>query len=472
MVARKQIERERVPIPTHELAFHPHSFADDAGRLFSWNERLWRGINYTHAPFFDKLFGEGIVDHLVKRKLLIESEPTDLAVDGYAMVIGHRSVPFVSYPHEWCAAMLKDAALTILDLAIELAKQDLVLRDAHPWNVLVDWSGPVFVDLTSIALAGHQSVWPAYDEFCRFCYYPLILMSQGQERIARSLLPEYEGVLRSEVLALLRGSGPSRFLVSKALQRPFNSMRSVFGKNLNRQAPAFLRRARRALEGLPLPSYRERHRRRRIESMASTSTEAEWTARPLTLRKILNELKPETILDLSRGPTWTSTVPAIMGFKVVSIDPDPARISVLYETSRRKNLSILPFIVDFLKPTPSVGYSNHYSIAATERLRCDMVLALGLTRIALENHLTLDLIVEGLASFTKRWLVVGFGEEKTEQSKLEVSPPQAGKDSCVPGSIPGSPGVEDFIGALRRRFSEVSVVSSSSQSGVWLLCKK
>ena len=197
--------------------------------------------------------------------------------------------------------------------------------------------------------------------------------------------------------------------------------------------------------------------------MASTSTEAEWTTRPLTLRKILTELKPETILDLSRGPTWTSTVPAIMGFKVVSIDPDPARITALYETSRRKDLSILPFIVDFLKPTPSVGYSNHYSIGATERLQCDMVLALGLTQIALENHLTLDLIAEGLASFTKRWLVVGFGDEKKAP---------AGKDACVPRSFPGSPSVEDFIGALRRRFSEVSVVSSSSQSGVWLLCKK
>ena len=463
MVARKQIERERVPIPMHELAFHPHSFADDAGRLFSWNDRLWRGINYTQAPFFDKLFDEGIVEDLVKKKLLIESEPTDLAVDGYAMVIGHRSVPFISYPHEWCAAMLKDAALTILDLAIELAEHDLVLRDAHPWNVLVDWSGPVWVDLTSIAPAGDQSAWPAYDEFCRFCYYPLILMSQGQERIARSLLPEYEGVLRSEVLALVRGSGPSRFLISKALQRPLNSIRSVFGKNLNRQAPAFLERARRAVEALQLPSYRERDRRRRLESMASTSTEAEWATRPLTLRKILTELKPETILDLSRGPTWTSTVPAIMGFKVVSIDPDPARITALYETSRRKDLSILPFIVDFLKPTPSVGYSNHYSIGATERLQCDMVLALGLTQIALENHLTLDLIAEGLASFTKRWLVVGFGDEKKAP---------AGKDACVPRSFPGSPSVEDFIGALRRPFSEVSVVSSSSQSGVWLLCKK
>ena len=462
LVAREKIDPGCVAIPSEEIIFHPHSFADDAGRLFQWNGKLCRGINYARAPLYDRLFREGVLQTLIDRGVLIETEPTNLAVDGYEMVMSHRRLPFISYPQEWCPAMLRDAALTIIDLTIELDQWGLTLRDAHPWNVLFDFSRPVWVDLTSIAPQKKGSTWPAYDEFCRFCYYPLVLMAHGHERIARSLLPEYEGVLRSELLALVRGAGPSTFILLKALRRGFRSIQSLFRKGSNQSALALLKQVRRDLESIQLPSYRSDHRRRRNESMLAPSSEADWTSRPLTLRKLLTELQPDRILDLSRGPIWTTTVPAIMGFEVVSIDSDAARVSTLYEAARDKNLSILPLIVDFIKPTPSVGYSNHYSIAATERLKCELVLALGLTRrIASENHFSLDLIAEGLASFSKRWLIVEFDERQG---------PQAWRADGAPRSASGR--LEDFVDALLKHFNEVYVVSTAANGGALLLCEK
>lgn len=451
MVARKQITQGPVTIPPQDVVFHPHSFADDSGRVFRWNDKLWRGINVQHAPFFDRLFRDGVIQALVDRGLLIESEPTNLTVDGYAMVVSHRSVPFVSYPNEWCAGMLKDASLTILDLAIELTQRHLTLKDAHPWNVLFDSVRPVYVDLTSIAPLRDRSTWGAYDEFCRFCYYPLILMSLGQERIARSLLPEYEGVLRTELLTLTRGSLPCTFVIDRLLRRGFNSLLSIINREPRRSALGLLKQARRGLEAIRLPSYSSRHRQRLRDSMFSSALE-QGTPLSLALRKILTRLRPATILDMSRGPLWTTLVPATMGFNVVSSDPDTARVSALYETARDKNLSILPLIVDFIKPTPSVGYPNHYSIGATERLKCDLVMAFGLTdRVASENHFSFDLIAEGLASFSKRWLVVGFREGA--RGELSLKP-------------------EGFIAALSKRFRDVSVVPSGQQAGTLLVCEK
>ncbi|HZM91240.1 MAG TPA: hypothetical protein VFF31_32260 [Blastocatellia bacterium] len=460
MVARRKAVQDFIPIPLGDVAFHPHSFADDAGRLFRWSDKLWRGISYEQAPFFDKLFRDGTILDLVDRGLLIETEPTNLSLTGYASIVSHRTVPFVSYPNEWCAGMLKDASLTILDLAIELTHRRLTLKDAHPWNVLFDGYQPVYVDLTSIAPQKDRSTWSAYDEFCRFCHYPLILMSHGQERIARSLLPEYQGVLRSEVTTVTRGSFPSMFLADRLLRRGFNSILSIIGKEPARSTLAFLKRARRGIEAIRLPSYKMRDRRRLLESMISPSYEAEGPSLPLTLRKILTTLRPGSILDLSRGPTWTTIVPATMGFEVVSLDPDAARISALHETARRKKLSILPLIVDFIKPTPSIGYASHYSIAATDRLKCDLVLALGLAdKIRLENHFNVDLIAEGLASFSKRWLVVSFSASK------HLVP----KSTAESNSTLGRP--EDFMTALRKRFRDVNVFSSDAQTEV-LLCEK
>src|SRR4030095_538785 len=120
-----------------------------------------------------------------------------------------------------------------------------------------------------------------------FCHYPLILMSHGQERIARSLLPEYQGVLRSEVTTVTRGSFPALFLADRLLRRVLNSILSIIGKEPARSTLAFLKRARRGIEAIRLPSYKMRDRRRLLESMISPSYEAEGPSLPLTLRKIL-----------------------------------------------------------------------------------------------------------------------------------------------------------------------------------------
>src|SRR6185503_3268210 len=233
MFAQERLKQRSLPYSSEEVTFHPHSFADDAGRLFWLNEQLCRGIYPKQAPFFTRLFREGVIQNLIERELLIETEPTDLVVDGFSMVLKHRSIPFISYPQEWCAAMLKDAALTIINLTIELAERNLILKDAHPWNVLFDACKPVYVDVTSIAPQNGESNWRAYDEFCRFCYYPLILMSHGQERIARTLLPEYEGVTRSDFVTVLRGSGPSRLILSKLVRRGLKAIKSTFKKESN-----------------------------------------------------------------------------------------------------------------------------------------------------------------------------------------------------------------------------------------------
>src|SRR5678815_3981698 len=94
------------------------------------------------------------------------------------MVVRHRMVPFTSYPEEWCPAMLKDAALTLLDLLVELARCGLTLKDAHPWNLLFDRGRPVYVDLVSITPLVDER-WRNEAEFRRFYLHPLLLMAHN-----------------------------------------------------------------------------------------------------------------------------------------------------------------------------------------------------------------------------------------------------------------------------------------------------
>src|SRR5262245_5200851 len=213
-----------------QVKFHPHSFADPDGRLFWLNGELYRAISLEKTPFFERLFDDATIADLTKRDLLVHSERTNLTLEGYGMVVHHQLVPFVSYPNEWCAAMFKDAALTYLNLLEELIPRGLTLKDTHPWNLLFEGAKPVYVDFTSIRPLALDSGGPDYNKFCRYYVYPITLMAREHGRIARYLLPDYEGILAS-VFSSLTGRHDSRHrLTSRLKSRLHHRLRSVFRK--------------------------------------------------------------------------------------------------------------------------------------------------------------------------------------------------------------------------------------------------
>jgi len=224
-------------IPWNETIYHPHSFADPDGRVFLWEGQLYRGIFPAAAPFFRKLAENGTISNLVEQGFLVNTELTQFTSNEFSLIFRHHLVPFASYPQEWCPLMFRDAALAIVDLAIELAHADLILKDGHPWNILFEACRPVYIDLGSIAPENDSSIWPAYPDFCRYCLYPLILMSQGYDLMGRLLMCEDRGVRESELFRLAPG------LALRAYIRwPVNLGRSYAENYLTSVANRFLKK--------------------------------------------------------------------------------------------------------------------------------------------------------------------------------------------------------------------------------------
>ena len=80
---------------------------------------------------------------------LVATTEVEPAPEGWAALLRHERIPFVSYPYEWPFSMLKDAALLQLELLRRALGEGLTLKDASPYNV--QWRGarPVFVDVGS-----------------------------------------------------------------------------------------------------------------------------------------------------------------------------------------------------------------------------------------------------------------------------------------------------------------------------------
>lgn len=485
-------------IPSCEINFHPHSFGDHEIRLFRWNGELYRGISAEKVPFFTRLFQDGIIQNLTEQGLLIDSEFTSLTMDGYERVMRHRTIPFVSYPIEWCAAMLKDAALTLINLAIELAQHGFTLGDAHPWNLLFDLEKGkfIFVDLGSI-MPIHSSTWSVYDEFCRFCLYPLMLMSCGHDQIARLLMWEDRGVLQGDLLRLAQDSASTRsrspslrrnleLFFYRQVQRllpsycqqikNLNVITPLFAKQIrNLTSPLeyvrnvrqkahlnFLENVKREVESVILPSFKAKRFDDYERLSLAFLPQDTWSAKQKVVHKFLTELHPLSVLTIGSNTEWYSKLAAVLGSQVISFDTGQLPIAQLYYDACANKLPILPLIMDFTKPTPARGLADHWSIAATDRFRCDMVVALGLVhKIVLERRLNFNQITEGLALFSKQWLVV------------EFTPLQ---DSDVCGkrwsaSIPWYT-LDNFMSSLQKRFRTVSCISSYPEQRVLLLCEK
>ena len=463
-------------IPLQEVNFHAHSFADPGGRVFYWGDQLYRGIHAASMPFIKELFENGIISNLVEQGLLIGTELTDYTFDKYPLILRHRTVPFASYPQEWCPAMLRDAALTIIELAIALARHSLTLKDAHPWNLLFDTYKPVYVDLGSIAPMDGVSTWPAYPEFCHFCLYPLLLMAQGHDRIARLLMCEDQGVLNSEVFKLAPLVLPETMLWSGRRMMPYLKNRAQrilasgpadapdTAQRLTRSQKlllGFLENVRQQVESINLSSFDVEPRAGNDPARPAGEVPGTLIAQQVRVCQILAQLRPASVLDIYSGTGWYSQQAARSGSQVVAFDPDLTSVTSLYREASEEGLPILPLFMDFTKPTPARGLGSYSSMAATDRFQCEMVLALGLLdHPTLDKRIRLDTIIDGLSLFAKRWLVVEFIPHKGGING----------DAAPEKSSPHT--FEDTISSFERRFRRVTKVLSHSEKRVLLLCEK
>ncbi len=469
-------------IPSGEITFHPHSYGDQGLRLFRWRGGIYRAARTTRAPLLKELLARGVLRRLAESGLLIDTEVMPYTLGDFDMVLRHRMLPFVSYPTEWCAAMFKDAILTMLDLAIELSQEGYTVDDGHPWNLLIDIDRncrPVFVDIGSIAPIGGPE-WPPYDPFCRFCYHPLILMARGEDEIGRLLMWEDAGVSREQVMKLVGGSAlrPAGRLQSVSNRvsmrartllpqrvRPavIGGVRSIMSAfraaskgpfqpgDLSRRMMVqshqhSLREVRRAIESVTLPPA-ARHVSRGLEDEA--------------IDRVINRIRPSSVLNVSPDGGTYSRLAAKGGTRVVALDTDTERVTDLYLAARSEGLRVLPLVMDPRKPTPARGFADHYSIAATERLQCDLVLAMSFVHSLVVRHsLRFDQIAGGLSSLTRKWALVEFvpaGENEPEG----LRPYQRVWYR-----------LENLAGALRKQFRHVSRVPGRRERSVLLLCEK
>ena len=457
---------------------HPGSYVDPAGAVYELDDRILRGIQPDFAEFYRSLLSQPPVQHMIGRQIV----DTTVASDGlaeYPLTLQHRRLCPVSFCYEWPPQMLKAAALLTLDICLELADHGMVLKDAYPWNVVFEGPRPVFVDFTSIAPHDPTLLWVAYDQFCRFFLYPLVLSSWRPGRLSRTLLLDHiNGIAAHELVPLLpRGAWLlmpwlisrvylPRLIIGVVRRLGADATVASLGTRLKpspQARRAFFASLRRQVKAIPLANNMSPWARYYAD-IESFMRPPEFDRKQATVARILEEHRPETVVDIGCNQGGYSILAAHAGARVTAFDSDEESVALLYRLARDRQFNILPLVMDFLSPSPACGWRAMQYPAAPQRLRSEMALALALVHhLAITQRQTFERIVPALADYAGKWLLTEFVPLEDPRSRELMVTQQRDMSWYT---------LDGFSAALRSVFSHVQPFPSFPEGRVLLLCTR
>jgi SAM-dependent methyltransferase len=140
----------------------------------------------------------------------------------------------------------------------------------------------------------------------------------------------------------------------------------------------------------------------------------DWNAKQKSVHRALSQPNIRTVLDVACNTGWFALMAEKLGKEVVAFDIDEGCVEALYSQVSQSGLNILPLVMSFSALTPD-RYSIHDGrkvlINATDRLRSDSVLALGIIHhLVLGLGLSFDEVLDTLISLCNKQLVIEFVE--------------------------------------------------------------
>lgn len=365
-----------------------------------------------------------------------------------SMVLAHKKIPFISYPHEWCALMLKDAALFHLSLQGALLPYQIYLEDAHPWNLLFDKGTFQFVDIDSLAGEEWHTFQKSHDTvqrhtvqnryfdhllqsmFIPYFYRPLLGYSFGKRLWVKEKIEQTTLHTATHVMSW-RDCCPSSQLTPHNVRRFLGLVYALY--RYRKQVPSVnmplsqrFEQWHDLIEALPVKAQSSPYATYYAEKKELTeyTKTAQWTTKQKTIDYILHDPCIQTVCDVACNTGWYAILAAKLGKKVVAFDRDETCIEALYQEVKTHLYDILPLWSSLLSPTQdrfSIAQGKKVLIHFAKRMPCDLVLALAiLHHLILGQGASFETVLSLLATLTKKKLVVEFIE--IEDKKIQEEP--------------------------------------------------
>jgi SAM-dependent methyltransferase len=348
-------------------------------------------------------------EKLVETELVAAPREYSDSDHAWEAVLKHRRIPFISYAYEWSFSMLRDAAVLQLELIAAAIEEDMILKDASPYNV--QWLGtqPVFIDIPSFVRHVPGKPWVAYRQFCQLFLYPLFLEAYKNVSYIPWLRGSIEGIEPAECSSLmslrdlLRPGVFMHVFLHARLQGRFGATerdieadmrRAGFHRELILSNVRKLLKIVRGLKWRPAKSvwadytqdnsYSEHDSRQKQEFVRGVVQSRRWTL----------------VWDLGANTGSYARIAAENADYVVALDRDTLCVERMYnELKQEGNRKILPLVGNLVDPSVNRGWRGLERQAFTNRSKPDLTLCLALIHhLIIGGNIPLRDFVEWLAT--------------------------------------------------------------------------
>lgn len=379
----------------------PSSFRDVSGFVYFQDQHVYRQINIVYKEHYDCLMGSGLYQTIMSAGLLVSHKEVESlgAKDAYK-IIKPETIPFISYPYEWCFSQLKDAALTTLNIQKMALNSGMSLKDCSAYNIQFLRGRPVFIDTLSFERYREGRPWVAYRQFCQHFLAPLTLMSHTDIRLSRLSQLFIDGVPLDLAATLLPFRTKLTFSSLAHIHLHSRSQKVFSDKVPDKKDYKMTRRGMFALVDNLEAAVRKLSWRPKGTEWADYYKNTNYTDKAFghkgqIVAEYLDITKPKYVWDLGANTGLFSRIASDRGIETISFDLDPAAVEKNYqECVKRGETRVLPLLLDLTNPSPAIGWDNEERASLTKRGPVDMVFALALVHhLAISNNLPFSHIV-------------------------------------------------------------------------------
>ena len=377
------------------------SGADPFGALYTDGQRYLRGINCDGVESINLLFQNGLIQELsqkglIPKTIVIDKKHIPHSLSDFAIVLEHEAIAPLSYPREWSFEMVKQVALTSIELTKVLSSRGFTCKDSHLFNWTFRENSPVWLDITSFVPSNQTSSRrPWKKQFWLGVVVPLLMWKKGMP-----------------------------YLASKAISSPVQTLSvdealTLLNLNYGCKIPVVGKYFKKAWE-VYLTWKIEAHRRIEKINYSSRSLWGDYhdeyfdnkgypilNNRFERILELLKDYKATSVLELAGNAGALSQIIAkkFQDVPVLCTDYDPNAIDCLFQRCYKKEIKNLSMaILDFMVTEYSCA-----EIAPNCRFQSDCVLALAVTHhLLLTQGYSYEQIFETITLYSKRLVFIEF----------------------------------------------------------------
>lgn len=392
---------------------HSSSFRDPSGYVFFEEDVLKRCVLPFYFNQYRALKETSFFQKAIANQLLISHE--EIEVSQEEIILKPETIPFITFPYEWCFNQYKEAALLTLKLHKFALEHGFILKDASAYNVAFYKGKAIFIDTLSFDFYKEDEPWRAYKQFLMHFLAPLLLAKYYGSSQLRLMSNFIDGIPLPVIASMLpKKTKLNPFLYSNIhLPAKFETKHSEDYNGKIKQGKLSKTGQLKIVDSLygfiKDLKLNEKSEWGNYYTKTNYSNNA-FLEKETLLKGWVKSLNPRTLIDVGGNDgTFVRSLDIELEHALICDIDNNAVDSNFVQMKKMKQINILPFVLDVLNPSPAIGVNNEERKSFIERItkfQPDVTFALALIHhMTLSGNVPFEMSAKFFSKFSKNLII-------------------------------------------------------------------